>query len=82
MTYFLAPGIESLTLFTDADDNGNNFTYHIAIIHFSDGRVKIEDSVREIEFFATAYTEIPGGGFVAKNDDHEFILQNAQDSNS
>jgi len=80
MTHTLAPGIESLTLYTDADDNGNNFTYHILVVHFSDGRVRIEDTVRKIEFFATTYTAIPGGGFVAINDDHEYILQqNCQD---
>lgn len=74
MAYYLKEGLDSITIYTDSDDDGENYTYHIAVIKFSDGRVRIEDSVKGIEFFADIYTEFPDGGFVAKNPEHEFTL--------
>ena len=74
MAYYLKDGIESLDLFTDSDDDGENYTYHIVVVKFSDGRIRIEDSVKNIQFFADDFTELPDGGFIAKNPEHEFMM--------
>lgn len=71
--YTLAEGIESVNVWSDADDEGQNGTLCVSVIKYSDGRVEIEDSLQDISFFADTYSETEDG-FVAKNSEHEVVV--------